>query len=118
MRRSIAPFSTSAASYLRPSSVAFITNITESSFQHTEATTRTVRVQSTLKFNDYPPLRMVQRGRGWGQFRFPEWWAKLSSMDKRSGQRPGLVVSQPREDNHGTANQHHRKRFRGAHHQC
>jgi hypothetical protein len=51
MRRSIAPFSTWAASYLRPSSVAFITIIAESSFQHTQATKSRVCV-STAKIEN------------------------------------------------------------------
>jgi hypothetical protein len=29
---------------------------------------------------------MAHRGSEWGQFRFSEWLAKLSSMDKHSGQ--------------------------------
>src|SRR5437868_10139178 len=38
--RSVAPSSTWAASYLHPSSVAFITTIAESSFQYTQAVIR------------------------------------------------------------------------------
>jgi len=37
---------------------------------------------------------MAQLESGWAQYRFPEWWAKLSSMDKRSGQRPKLVAQE------------------------